>query len=484
MPRPPTARKPPAPPDAYRSTLEGLFARRRFGVRPGLEVVSALCDGLGNPERAFPAVHLTGSKGKGSTAALTEAVLRAHGLRTGLFTSPHLASYRDRIQVDREPIPREEVVAGVERIDTISRRLQETGTIDREPTFFEVATVLGFDWFARSHVDVGVIEVGIGGRLDSTNVVDGRVGVITTVELEHTEILGSTIEAIAHEKAGILKRGMTGVLGELPPGPRAAVEADASRAGVPLWHLGREVGVENRALSEDGQDFDVRLPGARVDRVRLPMFGAFQATNAGLAVAAAARFFSANGGALSAEAVRRGLATAEWPGRLDRVARRPDLFYDVAHTPESARSVAISLAEIAPLSDPSENAIVFGCLQGKQVGRILDALSPLAQTLVVVPVRSDRAIPVAELRAAAAGRFRRVVVAPTPADGVRLARASTGPDGFTLVVGSDYLVGELLRPTGADDEPDLSDPGVTSPPAGISSPAPTPRGAGRRRVAS
>ncbi|MGA8535803.1 MAG: bifunctional folylpolyglutamate synthase/dihydrofolate synthase, partial [Thermoplasmata archaeon] len=270
MPRPRAPPKTP-PTDPYTSTLASLFARRRFGIRPGLEVITALCGGLGHPQRAFPAVHITGSKGKGSTAALTEAVLRGHGLRTGLFTSPHLASYRDRIQVDREPIPRSEVVAGVERVDTLALRLQEEGTIDRAPTFFEVTTALGFDWFARSQIDVGVIEVGMGGRLDSTNIVQGRVGVITTIELEHTELLGSTLDAIAHEKAGILKPGMTGVLGELPPGHRGVVEADAGRAGVPLWHLGREVAVEHRTLSEDGQGFDVRLPATRVDGLWLPM---------------------------------------------------------------------------------------------------------------------------------------------------------------------------------------------------------------------
>ncbi|MCI4372880.1 MAG: bifunctional folylpolyglutamate synthase/dihydrofolate synthase [Thermoplasmata archaeon] len=482
MPRP---RAPPTAtpsPDPYSSALSTLFARRRFGIRPGLEVITALCEGLGHPNRAFPAVHITGSKGKGSTAALTEAILRGHGLRTGLFTSPHLATYRDRIQVDRAPIPRTEVVAGLDRIDALATRLERQGAIDRPPTFFEVTTALGFEWFARSHIDVGVIEVGIGGRLDSTNILDSRVGVITTIELEHTELLGATLEAIASEKSGILKRGMTGVIGDLPPGPRAVVEAEASRAGVPLWHLGREVAVENRTLSEDGQQFDVRLPATRIDGVALPMFGTFQASNAAVAVAAAARFLSSTGRSLSAESVRRSLAGASWPGRLERVARRPDLFYDVAHTPESARSLALSLAEIAPLSDPAENAIVFGCLVGKQVGRILDALAPLAQTIVLVPVRSDRAIPVAELRPVANGRFRRIVIAPTPADGLRLARASTGMEGFTLVVGSDYLIGELQRPTGTGDEPDLSDPGVS-----LAAPEPPPTTAsslpvGRRRA--
>jgi dihydrofolate synthase/folylpolyglutamate synthase len=447
----------------YRRTLDALFARRRFGIRPGLEVIGALLADLGHPERAFRSVHITGSKGKGSTAALTEGILRAHGLRTGLFTSPHLASYRERIQVDREPIPADQVVAGVAKVDDVTARLRKAGSLERAPTFFEVTTAVAFDWFARSKIDVGVIEVGIGGRVDSTNVVDAPVGVITTLELEHTEILGRTLAEIAQEKAGILKPGMTGVVGRLPDEARRVVEARARAVGVPLWHLEEEIRIGERTLSPKGQTIDVELPGRRVAGLHLPLFGTFQATNAALAVAACARFLSARGEELSAKRTAAGLASVRWPGRLERVSRDPELFYDVAHTPESARAVAASLGEIFPLADPAECVIVFGSLKGKEVARILDALSPLAQTLVVVPVRSDRTVPPAELRVHAVGRFPRIVMARSVEEGLRLARVATGTDGFTLVVGSDYLVGELLRPSGGSDEPDLSDPGVVSP---------------------
>jgi dihydrofolate synthase / folylpolyglutamate synthase len=461
------ARADPGPGTAeYRQTLDSLFARRRFGIRPGLEVVEALLAALGHPQRSFPSVHITGSKGKGSTAALTEAVLRAHGLRTGLFTSPHLSSYRDRMQVDRTPIDRATVVRGVAEIDATARELLAAGTIDRAPTFFEVTTVLAFTWFRAQAVEAGVIEVGMGGRLDSTNVLASRVGVITTVELEHTELLGPTVEAIAREKVGIFHPGMTGVVGRLPAPALAAVEATCDRLGVPLWHLGREVTFDHRTLSATGQSLDVRLPGTSVPGLSFPLWGTFQAANASLAVAAAARFLASLDRGLSADATRRGLADVRWPGRLEPVGHRPDLYYDVAHTPESARAVAESLGELFPLADPDESVVVFGLLRGKEVGRILDALSPLARTLIVVPVRSERGVPPAELRVQAVGRFPRIVVARSAAEGVRLGRAATGPDGFTLVVGSDYLIGELVR--GPDDEePDLSDPGVEGP---------TPRG--------
>ena len=452
--------------EEYREALEGLFQRRRFGIRPGLETVQALLEGLGHPERKFPAIHVTGSKGKGSTAVMAQSILSAHGLRTGLFTSPHLVTYRERARVDGRTISRSAVVEGLRRVEAVARDAAGTGRIDRDPTFFEVTTALAFDWFARERVDAAVVEVGIGGRLDSTNVLDSRVGVITTIELEHTELLGPDLGSIAQEKSGVFHSGMTGVVGELPAQARSVVEATATRVGVPLWHLEKEFRVEDRTLSAEGQRFSVRLPGRTFPDLFIPLLGRFQPTNAALAVAAAERFSEATGRTLVAETVAEGLAHVHWPGRLERVAKRPELFYDVAHTPESVRAVVQSLGEISPLADPRESAIVFGCLREKDASRMLDALSPLAQTIVVVPIRSDRGTPPSVLRVAAAGRFPRIVEARSAKEGLSVARAATGPEGFTLAVGSDYLIGELLRAEEENDEPDLSDPGVSTPVTG------------------
>ncbi len=448
----------------YRRALEQLYRRRRFGLRPGVEVERAVLGALDDPQQRLPAIHVTGSKGKGSVSTMAAAIVAAHGRHTGLFTSPHLASYRERFRLDGREIPPEAVVEGLGRVEAATARLLASGSIDREPTFFEATTAIAFDWFARSGAEALVAEVGIGGRLDATNVLPSRVGVLTTIELEHTEILGPTLAAIAGEKAGILHAGMRAVVGELPDEAAEVVTRTADRLGVPVWRLGREIRGERTDLAPDGQDIEVRLPGHAPLPLHLPLLGAFQVGNAALAVAASARFLEAEGRALDPAATRRGLAHVQIPGRLQRVARDPELLYDVAHTPGSARAVAVGVAEIAPLADPASSAIVFGCLAGKRVEAILDALAPIARTVVVVPVRSERALPVAELRAAAAGRFPRIVVAPGAAEGLRLARAATGPDGVTLVVGSDYLVGELLRPEGSD-EPDLSDPGHGPPPS-------------------
>jgi dihydrofolate synthase / folylpolyglutamate synthase len=465
----------PMTPVRYRATLERLYARRRFGMRPGLEVIQALLDALGHPERNFPSVHVTGSKGKGSVAAMTQAILSANGLKTGLFTSPHLVSYRERMQVDGRPIPPDEVVDGVVRVDEVAHELRRRGRVDREPTFFEVTTAIALDWFARERVDAAVIEVGIGGRLDATNVLDARVGVITTIELEHTDVLGPTLTAIAREKAGIFHPGMTGVVGELPAEAERVVEAEAKRAGVPLWHAETEVRVHDRTMSEEGQTFSVRLPAREWTDLHIPLLGRFQPGNAALALAAASRLAESVSRPLTEERVRAGLAKVRWRARLERVARRPELFYDVAHTPESARAVAQSLGEISPLADPEQSAVVFGCLKGKDVPNILDAFAPLARTLVAVPVRSERGLDPSEVRVAAAGRFPRIVVARSAAEGLRLGRVATGADGLTLVVGSDYLIGELLR-TEEFDEPDLSDPGLgTRPPAPAETAPASPR---------
>jgi dihydrofolate synthase / folylpolyglutamate synthase len=455
----------------YARAVTSLSERRRFGIRPGLETIRALLKELDHPERSFRSIHVTGSKGKGSVTAIAASILSATGAKVGRFTSPHLVSYRERIRVGKTEIPQSAVVDGLARIEAASDMITGQPGVDREPTFFEVTTALAFDWFRSQKVDAAVVEVGLGGRLDSTNVLDAPVGVVTTVELEHTEILGPTLTDIAREKAGILHAGMTAVVGESKPVPRAEIDRTADRLGVSVWHLTQQILLGDRTLGDWGQEFDLETPHRTYERLRLPLHGTVQAGNAALAVAAVERFQTAVGNRLLDSQVRKGLAAVEWRGRLERFGSKPEGWLDVAHTPESARALAQSLAEINPLADPAGNAVVFGCLAEKRVDELLEALSPLATTVVVVPVRSARALDAASMRRSAEGRFPKIVVAPDVATAWKLARAAADPDGFVLVTGSDYLVGELLgelegRP---EDEPDLSDPGV------VALPEPAPR---------
>ncbi|MEM0128564.1 MAG: Mur ligase family protein [Thermoplasmata archaeon] len=421
---------------------------------------------LGDPQRSAPSIHITGSKGKGSVATMAAAILRSQGRSVGLYTSPHLVSYRERMRVDGRPIPRDEVARRLVTIERVAARLESTGAIERRPTFFEVTTALAFSWFASRRVDALVVEVGIGGRWDATNLLASRVGVITSLELEHTDILGPTVAAIAGEKAGILHPGMAGVLGELPPEGRAVVRAAAAEAGVDLWEVPSQIGVRERRATPRGQSFVASWPGVPAMPVRIPLAGDVQAANAAIALAACDRFLRAEGGRLDRRAAAAALARTDVPGRLDRLGRRPWVYLDVAHTPESVRAAVRSLKERHPDHDPDRSAVVFGCLRGKRHETMLGLLRPFARTAVLVPVPSERGLPTETLRPAARREFPTVLVAADAPQGLRWARAAVPPDGWVLAIGSDYLVGEILRarrPSAAVGEPDLSDPGRTGP---------------------
>lgn len=462
--------------DAYRESLAHLYQLRRFGAQPGLEVMQGLLEALDHPELRFPAIHVAGSKGKGSVSALTAGILTAAGFRTGLFTSPHLQSYRERIQIDRHPIDPGAVVHGIERIRSLAVSLAGSGRIPRPPTFFEVTTALAFEWFAREQVDAAVIEVGLGGRLDATNVLPSKVGVITTIELEHTEVLGPTLTHVAHEKAGIMHRGMHFVVGETKEEPLREISRVADVQGVPIWRLERELRLSNRVLSAHGQKMDIATPHRELAAVEIPLLGNFQARNAVLAVAAGDLFAQTLDRSIPEENLRKGLRLVEWRGRMELAAARPPLFLDVAHTPESARAVAQSLVELFPFAEPDASAVLFGCLQGKRFDEMFESLSLLARTIVLTPIRSDRSADVEELRRAARPRFPRVVIARSAAEGLPLARVATRAEGYTVAVGSDYLVGELLNALEGTpaDEPDLSDPAMRGP--GQEVPLPPSRG--------
>jgi dihydrofolate synthase/folylpolyglutamate synthase len=465
----------------YRATLDRLYQMRRFGMRPGLDVVRALLGGIDHPERAFRAIHVTGSKGKGSVSAIAARILEKAGRTVGLFTSPHLVSYRERIRVNGRLIPRAAVVEGVERLEAASARLLRKGRIERPPTFFELTTVLALGWFRDQRVNDAVVEVGIGGRLDATNVLDSIVGVISTIELEHTDVLGPTLSDIAREKSGIFHRGMLGVTGEMRPEPRGVVDRITDGLGVSVWHLGEQVKLGERTLVADGQRFTVELPGRHLVDLELPLMGRFQPGNAAIAIAAAHRYAEEAGFALPDGVLRAAVSAVKWRGRLERIAKRPETYVDVAHTPDSARSVAESLAEIVPLVDPAESVVLFGCLSDKRIDAILDSLCPLARTIVLAPLRSMRGAPTDTLRRSATGRFPRIVVAPDVATGLTLARAAVGADGLLLATGSDYLVGEVIDAIEGrgDDEPDLSDPGLGGLKPGPAE-APRPKRAPRR----
>lgn len=371
--------------------LSRLYARIPLGMRLGLEPMRAACARLGHPERATPAVHVAGTNGKGSVCAMVESIARAEGLRTGLYTSPHLCRFAERIRIGGEPMRDEALV------DLLS------GVLDAAPelSFFETATLAAFVAFRAAAVDVAIIEVGIGGRLDATNVLaTPRAAAITRVALDHVERLGPTLEAIAREKAGIAKPGLNLVLGSMPVALRAVIDEVAASHGA-------------TTSTVDG----LPLPGP------VGLAGEHQADNARVASSLAERLGVTRG------AIATGLAQTCWPGRLERIGSH---LLDAAHNPDGARSLARYVESLSV--PPERTALVFGALGDKDWRGMLDALGPLAaQRVYVGPSAAARAaVDPLELRAYAPG-----TVADTAKDALAAAQGT-----LVIVAGSLVLVGE------------------------------------------
>jgi len=446
--------------DSYEETLAYLWTLRRLGSRPGLDIVRALLKSLESPERSFRAIHVTGSKGKGSTAMYCASVLKAAGLKTGLYTSPHLLSYRERVLVDGKLISKKDVTEGVNEVRRVAERLLKQGRIDREPTFFEVTTAMAFRHFQKQRVDAAVVEVGLGGRLDATNTINAPVCVITTLELEHAEIIGPNLEDIAREKAGIMNRGAWAVTGVEAGRGLDIIRSEAFKLGVPLWQIGRDFSITNRTFDRDTQDIEVKTPIRTHSGLVIPMLGAFQARNAAVATAAIDLFGRATGTEIPEEAYVKGLASVTWHGRLERLDDDPLFYVDAAHTPESSREIALALQELEPGADPKESVILFSSLGDKHVSPIMDSLSVLSNTIILVPLRNERAMPLKEMELSARGHFQKIVIAQEVKDALALARAATGPEGFLLATGSTYLISEVISLVKGIpmENPNLSDP--------------------------
>lgn len=438
---------------SYDEVLRWWFGRIDYERRlpqPGdlkLDRMRDLLRRLGDPQKEFRSVHVAGSKGKGSTCAMLESVFRAAGYRTGLFTSPHLTDVRERIQVDRKLIERDELVAVAETVRPAVEQLERDGA---SPTFFEVITALGFLHFARLGVEIAVVEVGLGGRFDATNVLEPLLAIITSISLDHTAILGETLEKIAFEKAGIIKPGVPVISGVLKPAPRAVVEQIAAERGSPIWRLGDEIRYEHVGGCPATMD-GVAGPGCvRVTTPRgswpdmpLPLLGKHQARNAALALAA---IDVLNGRELphplTHDAARSGLESVDWPARMEVIATRPATVLDCAHNVASAEALAETLIANFP---PGPRTLVFAASNDKDVGGMFRILAPLVTKVYLTRSESPRAFSPAQLAAMLARETARAEF-DNPIEAWRAAQRETLPDGLIVVAGSVFLAGEL-RPT-------------------------------------
>lgn len=414
---------------AYGRTLEWLYAlESRRGMDFRLERLAPVLSRLGEPQESFPAIHVGGTNGKGSTAAMLHSIYTHAGYRVGLYTSPHLLSFRERIRVGRQSIAEEDVVGDAV---TIRASAEKAGV---ELTFFEIATIMALLEFRRRELDLAVVEVGLGGRLDATNVVRPEATVITSIGLEHRELLGDSIEAIAAEKAGIIKPGAAVVTGQLPSEALAVIAEKVSACGAKWLRYGDDFGLGD-------------LRGADESLVHIPLAGAHQRHNA--AVAAATTHALVQSFPVGKDAVPAGLAQVRWPGRLETLAREPLTLVDAAHNPHAIGAIRASLEA---LGLPRPRVLVFGVMADKDWPEMLASLVPLFDQVVLSPVSTPRALD-PRRAASAIADFRPCEVAGSAHEALATAKERAGRDGAIVVTGSIFLVSELYRDCGGVEDP-------------------------------
>jgi dihydrofolate synthase/folylpolyglutamate synthase len=407
----------------YPDSVEFLYAlgNEIKTAKLGLDRIRAVLDALGRPQDRLRIVHVAGTNGKGSTCAMIESALRAQGLRTGLFTSPHLSQPTERIRVDGSPVSAEDFSAAFDRVHAAVEDLLAAGRIDLHTTYFETVTAMALLHFA-GRTDVVVLEVGLGGRLDATNVVEPALAVITPIDFDHEQFLGKSIESIAGEKAGILKPGVPAVFAAQRSEAAAVLDARAAALGIAVSRAA-DSAVDNLELYPRGSRF--RLAGMTID---CPLAGEHQVVNAVTAAVA----LSAMG--VPPGVIERGIAAARWPGRLERVFEHPEIVVDGAHNPAGARALA---AYIDRFYAGRRVRLIFGAMRDKAIDEIAGILFPRAAQVIATAPRQARALSPDALRAASG--HPDVAVAPDISAALAMVRGSDDP---VFVTGSLFLVAE------------------------------------------
>jgi len=421
---------------AVSSAEDYLATRARLGIKFGLETMHALLDALDRPDHAFPSLLVAGTNGKGSVVATVDAILRAGGLRVGRYTSPHLVRVHERIVVGGRAITPRALGRAVGRVREVAEDLVRRGVIPAHPTYFEAVTTAALEHFRARRVQVAVLEVGLGGRLDATNATDPVASAIVTVARDHEVYLGETLDSIAREKAGVLRPGRPIVVGPLPDEARRAVTNEAAQVGALLVDALSGVTLTDVSAGQ----VDVRTPSAIYRRLQ-PLPGAHQRAN----LVVALRLLEAARAALPFDPARRpsvvaaGVRGTRWPGRLQSIPGRPSLLLDGAHNPEGARALAGYLEGQPPF------VLLFGAMADKDVGAMGQALFPRASAVVLTRAPGDRSATPDEIVARAGPAAANAHRTASVAEGLRLARRIAGPRGLVVVAGSLYVVGEVLR---------------------------------------
>jgi dihydrofolate synthase/folylpolyglutamate synthase len=446
---------------AYQTAIARMFALgHELAQTPShkfdLAHMRVLLAALDNPERRFPSVLIAGTNGKGSTASTVASILQASGLRTGLYTSPHLVRINERVRIDGQQIGDDDFALVHDLVDRTAERLVSEGELPWHPSFFEMLTAIAFEHFARRKVDIAVLEVGMGGRLDATNVVEPRVSVITDISLDHQKYLGDTVAEIAAEKAGIIRPG--GVVVTLPQQPQAndVIGNTILDRGARAVNAVPFVPPVSPASSEYRSDNATKTPVSRYPMqvmgeqimVETPLLGRHQLRNVALAIAAAEEL-SRQGFPVTASSIERGIRETHWPGRFQVLPSKdsaPEYVFDVAHNPAGAWALRSTLSAGYP---DRPLTFVFGAMRDKAIGEMAEILFPLADRVIATRADNPRSASPEEIREAASRTSTPIEGAADVAAAIEMAKTEARTDSVVVITGSIYIVGEAMRLLGA-----------------------------------
>ena len=419
----------------YEENLEYLFSLAGRGIKLGLENTSALLDHFENPHLKIPTVHIAGTNGKGSTAAFLESILRAAGYRVGLYTSPHLLDFRERMQIDRQCIAPEELVSLITRVRQAAEQL------DIDVTYFEFSTVMAFLYFAEQGVDWNVIEVGLGGRLDSTNLCQAKVCIITSISRDHEDQLGSDLKQIAFEKASIIKHPTTVIAGVKDKGLLAVIHKQAEQNKAHLISIEQDFQVAVKSCSEDVLEFDFSSEGSSYGGLKTSLLGSHQAENASLAVAAC-RALPSPAHKIPENIIRRGLEEARWPGRMEVISRSPIVLLDCAHNPVGFRALALALKDHFP---QKRCILVLGIMKDKQVSEITEIIPYFADYIIVTRPNQERSIDPSIVRDQLVRFAKPIEIIDEVPQALLAAQMLSGPEDLICITGSLFTVAEAKQ---------------------------------------
>ncbi len=404
-----------------------MYGLKRFGIILGLETIRNILDGLGKPHKKYACIHVAGTNGKGSVAAALSFILYESGYNVGLYTSPHLVRFNERICINNHQISNKEVVESYQAVKRVHHG-------DRSPTFFEFSTAMALYAFSRRQVDWGVIETGMGGRYDATNIIQPAISIITNVSLEHRDYLGNTLAEIAREKAGIIKQATPVVTAVKQKQARSVVHKIARKKSAPLFMLGKDFKVRQ---NQSGQ-FSYTGIENNWHHLQTSLLGRYQVQNAALALAACELLIK-DKATITPESIKKGLANTRWPGRLEIVSDKPLVILDGAHNLVAARNLANFLAEDLP---KRRITLVIGILDDKPFRSMLKCLLPRCSRAIITRAKTERALAPQKLYAIAQKTISEATIIPEVAAAVQYAVATAGPDEVICIAGSLYVIGE------------------------------------------